>query len=252
MGTGLWHFLFLNIMEILFISILTLAASFLGSLTGFGFSALMFPILVLFLPLSTSLLFVAVIHLFSEIWKIILFKEKLDWRIIISFGIPSVIFSYFGAKLPSVGSQDMFTRILGVLFIGCVIFIRYGSKLRVPQGKMTDGVGGVFSGFMAGAFGIGGPARGVFLSLYNFPKRTYLYATGVFSIIVDTPRIAAYHSSGSELPTYLIWGFLMFIPLSLVGTKLAQRYIDRVDQERFTKIIAVFLSIIGLKLLLLP
>ena len=86
-------------MEMVYITILTFIASMVGTMTGFGTSTIMVPVLLLFSPLSQTLLFVGIIHWFGDIWKILLFKKGLNWKLILGFGIPGIIASCIGASL---------------------------------------------------------------------------------------------------------------------------------------------------------
>jgi len=56
-------------MEILYITLITILAGGVGTLTGFGTSTIMVPILLFFLPLPQTLLLVGIIHWFGDIWK---------------------------------------------------------------------------------------------------------------------------------------------------------------------------------------
>lgn len=87
-------------MDILLLALLTVVASAVGTLTGFGTSTIMVPVLVLFLPLGETLLFVGIIHFFGDIWKMLIFRKGFSkWKLILAFGIPGAAFSFFGATL---------------------------------------------------------------------------------------------------------------------------------------------------------
>jgi len=64
--------------------ILTLVASAIGTATGFGTSTVMVPIMVLFVPLPVALLFVGIIHLAGDVWKVLLFKRGVDLKLILA------------------------------------------------------------------------------------------------------------------------------------------------------------------------
>lgn len=83
----------------LLLSLLTLVASGIGTATGFGTSTVMVPVLSLFLPVPVALLFVGIIHLCGDLWKILLFRKGLVWRLVFGFGIPGMVTSYLGASL---------------------------------------------------------------------------------------------------------------------------------------------------------
>jgi uncharacterized protein len=60
-------------MDIVLIAVLTLLASTVGTMTGFGTSTIMVPVLASFLALPQVLLLVGVIHWFGNLWKMLLF-----------------------------------------------------------------------------------------------------------------------------------------------------------------------------------
>src|SRR4030042_7161264 len=86
-------------MEILFLTVLTFLAGIVGTITGFGISTIMVPVVLLLLPLPQTLLLVGLIHWFSDIWKMLLFKHGVDRKILIYFGLPGIITAAWGASL---------------------------------------------------------------------------------------------------------------------------------------------------------
>lgn len=47
-----------------------------------------------------------------------------------------------------------------------------------------------------------------------------------------------------------LWGFILFIPASFIGAKMAKKVVDIIPQDKFRMVIAVFLFLAGLKFLL--
>jgi hypothetical protein len=45
---------------------------------------------------------------------------------------------------------------------------------------------------------------------------------------------------------------LIFIPASFIGARIAKSVVDKIPQEHFRKVVAIFLLLMGIKLLLLP
>ena len=79
------------LIPILLLTMLSLFASSVGTLTGFGTSTIMVPVLLLRYSLPETLLFVGVIHWFGDIWKMIFFKKGIRWNLILGFGVPGII-----------------------------------------------------------------------------------------------------------------------------------------------------------------
>lgn len=239
-------------MEIVLISFLTLVASFIGTIAGFGSSTIMLPIMLFFLPFPVALLFIGIIHFFDDLWEIILFRQAVNWKLLLSFGIPGIIASFMGASLAVSEPQTILLRLLGVLLLFYVFLIVARPKFKIPQSNVSAGLGGTLSGFIAGIFGIGGPVRAMFLSAFNLPKETYLFTSGAIAIFIDPARLATYILGGTRLPANLSWGLLVFVPISFVGSKLAKNFVDEISQKKFRFVIATFLFIAGLKLLFFP
>ena len=239
-------------MEILLISLLTLVSSFVGTLTGFGTSTIMVPVLVLFFPLPQTLLFVGVIHWFGDIWKMSLFKSGLRWKLIFLFGIPGILATYIGARLVFSLPEKLLSQLLGAFLIAYTIFLFVNPKFKFKQNNINAVFGGTLSGFLAGISGVGGAVRGAFLSIFNLPKAVYIATSGSIGLIIDSTRLVTYFSEGTRVPQNLLWGFLIFIPISYVGAEISKRVVDKIPQISFRNVVSVFLFIVGLKLLLFP
>jgi len=85
--------------QAILLCILTFVASILGTATGFGTSTVMVPILSLIFPVPVTLLFVGLIHLCGDVWKVILFRTGFDWKLVLGFGLSGIVASFIGASL---------------------------------------------------------------------------------------------------------------------------------------------------------
>jgi uncharacterized membrane protein YfcA len=57
---------------------------------------------------------------------------------------------------------------------------------------------------------------------------------------------------GIKLNPSLLWGLIIFIPASLLGSLIGRLAVKRIPQGRFRKVIMAFLLIAGLRLVLFP
>lgn len=212
----------------------------------------MVPILLLFFPLAPTLLLVGIIHWFGDIWKTALFRQGVRWRLILLFGVPGVILTFIGARLVFSVSETLLSQILGGFLIAYVVFLFLNPAFQFKQNALTATTGGALSGFFAGIFGVGGAIRGAFLSAFDLPKAVYIATAGAIGLAIDTARIGTYIAEGAMLPSSLYWGLLLFIPASFVGAYFAKKIVDKILQKQFRMIVAVFLFLVGLKLLIFP
>ena len=239
-------------LDITLVALLTVFASGVGTLTGFGTSTIMVPVMVSFIPLSETLLFVGIIHWFGNIWKLTLFRRGIHRELILKFGIPGVAMTVVGGLLVFQTSETTLSRVLGGALVGYVAFMLAKGRLQVPQTTGTAMAGGALYGFSAGIFGIGGAVRGAFLAAFDLPKAVYIATGGAIGLAIDSGRLATYWWEGATLDSRLLLGLAACIPLSFVGAKIAERIVDRIPQERFQVVVAAFLAVMGARLLFFP
>jgi uncharacterized membrane protein YfcA len=238
--------------EMPLILVVVIIASCVGTVTGFGTSTIMVPVLLIFkYPLPQTLLFVGIIHWFGNVWKLILFRRGFQWKLVLSFGIPGIAATYLGARFVFNISGAIHLRILGVFLICYVVYLFARGSFRVKRSLVAGACGGALSGFLAGLFGIGGAVRGLFLTAFDLPKEVYITTAGAIALIIDTTRLTTYLSEGARLERLLLWGLIAFVPASFLGARIAKSIVERIPQEHFRKVVAVFLLLMGIKLLVL-
>jgi hypothetical protein len=236
--------------DVLALGLLTLAASCLGTATGFGTSTVMIPVMALTVPMPTALLFVGVIHLCGDIWKMLLFKKGLDWKLVLGFGLAGIIASYLGASLSLNSRAIPLKQILGGFLILYVGFLFLKREWALPKTAGTAVCGGLLSGLFAGFFGVGGAVRGAFLAAFNLPKEVYIFTSGLIALFIDLTRVSRYLWGGVRLEYGLLAGLLLSIPVSFLGAFLARKFLDRLPQKFFRLFVGVFLALVGAKLLI--
>lgn len=139
-----------------------------------------------------------------------------------------------------------------MFLIAYVIFIIFNRTFKLSQKLSVAISGGTLTGFFAGIFGIGGEINAVALSAFNLKKAVYVATAGAIAFMIDSTRIATYIQGGTRLAPVLVSGFLIFIPVSLIGAMIGKIGIEKIPQEKFRNFVAVFIFLFGLKLVLFP
>lgn len=234
------------------ITLLTLIASFVGTLTGFGSSTIMVSFLLLFYPLAPTLMLAGIIHWTLNVWKMTLFRKGFSWRLILLFGLPGLVSTFIGARLVFSLPENLLPQILGLFLIAYTLLLFFNPAFKFSQNFLTATTGGAVSGFFAGIFGLGGAIRSAFLTTYNLPKTVYIATSGAIGLTIDSVRLITYVSEGAKLPNPLLWGLFLFIPGSFLGARFAKNTVDKIPQKKFRPVVALFLFLVGLKLLVIP
>lgn len=220
-------------------------AAFVGTLTGFGTSTILIPLLILFYPFPEVLVFVGIIHWFSNVWKMYFFKKGRSWDLLLTFGLAGIVGGFLGARLTLSLDQNLMQKFLGLFLILYSLFIFYKPSAKLKRNTLNSSVGGLASGISAGIFGVGGAVRGAFLSAFGFKKETYLFTAGALGIIIDISRLTTYWQQGYTLSELRWWWLLPGVALSLVGAWLAKQLVDKIPQKIFRLLIVLALTILG-------
>jgi len=231
--------------EVLFF-ISAFIAEIIGTIAGFGSSTIFLPIALFFLDFKTALILVAIFHIFGNLGRVTFFRHGINKKMIIYFGIPSIILTVVGALLVNYLSQNILKLILGIflLIFSIVSLIKSDFSLKLKLGNVV--IGGGLSGFLAGLIGTGGALRGAFLTSFKLKKETYIATAAVIALMVDITRVPIYFGSGflnKEFYFYIPLLFLVAIAGSYTGKKIA----DKIPQKNFRKFVLAMLALISLR-----
>ncbi|MGB9928154.1 MAG: TSUP family transporter [Methanosarcina sp.] len=133
--------------EIIYIALLTFLASLVGTLAGFGISTIMVPIVLMLLPLPQTLLLVGIIHWFNDIWKMVLFRGGIKWKLLLAFGLPGIFSSFLGSSLSLRVPGEILSRALGFFLIIYVSFIVLNQNFKLSQRPLITISSGSLTGF---------------------------------------------------------------------------------------------------------
>ncbi len=236
-------------MEVVIFLIVSFLAAFTATMAGFGASTVLIPVAIYFMGTKLAIYFTAIFHLVTNAFKIRLFIKSIDKKIFIQFGIPSILFAFLGAYLAVVFPEQNVKKILAYFLIAFSLFTLFNPRFSIASNPFNTIFGGSLSGFFAGLVGLGGAMRGAFLSAFDLPKSVYVATSSLIAFAVDLTRIPVYATSQTEIDKhyYLLLPFLVLT--AYAGTSLGKKYLDRINQKTFKKIIAAALFITGIKLL---
>lgn len=225
--------------------------SAIGFVSGFGTSTLLMPILLFWYPLQVVLILTGLLHLLNNLNKVLFFISKVQWRLLILFGLPAIIFSFIGAQLVPVVDQQLLIRLIGILLILYTI-------LKLWRGHtitITHSIGLIFSGsfygFTEGLVGIGGALRAAIFNSYNLSPAAYIASNGLIACLVDISRLSSYLSHG--LPTvFSLPDYGLFIMVTILGAVFGKLIVNHVPAVYVQRFVLASIALVGLKLAILP
>jgi uncharacterized protein len=235
--------------EIIFFFISALIAEIVGTMAGFGSSTLFLPLALLFVDFKTAIVLVAIFHLFGNLSSIIFFRQDFDRRIILQFGVPSILFSLLGALLIGVLSQPTLKLILGIFLITTSASFLIKPELKIPANTGTFIAGGSATGFITPLVGTGGALRATLRQGFNIEKVKYLATAATIALAIDVTRIPVYISQGFLTQQYFLYIPILF-GISLAGSFIGRRIVKRINQELFRKIVLRAIILVSIKFII--
>lgn len=230
--------------EIILFVFLALIAEIIGTISGFGSSIFFVPVALLFFDFHSVLGITAIFHLFSNVSKIVLFRQEVEWKIIIYMGIPAVLFVGLGAYLSQFYSNEFLSVGLAIFLVVFSVLMLIYKNFSIKASKLNSILGGTLSGFIAGIVGTGGAVRGITLSSFKLNKGVFIATSAIIDFGVDLSRSVVYYSNGYVHRHDFNYIFIL-IGVSFIGTFLGKKALNYISESQFRKIVLILIFLIG-------
>ncbi|MCE3225600.1 MAG: Sulfite exporter TauE/SafE [Bacteroidetes bacterium] len=251
-------------MEYALIAFSSLIASFLTFFSGFGLGTILLPVFALYYPLPIAVALTACVHLLNNLFKLILVFRNINWKIVVRFGVPSMIAAFVGALLlEKISETNVILTSYTIsghtfhitwpgLVIGLLIVLFAIVELSKKLSEMTFSEkwlipGGFISGFFGGFSGHQGALRSAFLLRTNIVKSVFI-ATGVMiACLVDVVRISWYTKFDALKEGEANYYLLAVAVLSAwIGAFAGNKLFKKTSISFFKWFVGVFMLVMGL------
>lgn len=225
--------------------LLALVAEIIGTVGGFGSSVFFVPIGNFYFDFYSVLGLTAIFHLSSNISKIFLFKKGIDKRLLLSIGIPSVVFVILGGSLSKVINSNFLEIFLGIFLVGFSLLFLIKRNFEISASNKNAIIGGSFSGFSAGLLGTGGAIRGLTMAAFNLEKSVFIATSAFIDLMIDISRTFVYFSNG-----YIHKHDLKYVPylfvIGLLGSFIGKKILAYIPQSKFRRLSLMLILLIGM------
>ena len=251
-------------MEIFVVSIAAFLTAILTFFSGFGLGTILTPIFVFFFPVDVAIALTGIVHLFNNIFKVILVGRNADKMVLLRFGVPAVLAAFAGAWLlinlsdatiytyELLDSYFMITPIklvIAILLIFFSIFELSPAFKNLSFGEDKLPIGGALSGFFGGLSGHQGALRSAFLIKAGLSKEAFIGTGVIIACFIDLTRLAVYATRISAS------GINENIPLilsatisAMAGALIGKWLLKKVTLDLLHKFVAFMLIFIGIGL----
>jgi len=225
--------------------LLALVAETIGTIGGFGSSVFFVPLGNFYFDFQSVLGLTAIFHLSSNLSKIFLFKKGLNKRLLLTIGIPSVVFVIVGGFLSKILNSDFLEIFLGIFLVGFSLLFLIKRNLTISPNKKNAIIGGSFSGFSAGLLGTGGAIRGLTMASFNLEKSVFIATSAFIDFMIDFSRTFVYYNNG-----YIHNHDLKYVPflfvIGIVGSFIGKKILTYIPQNKFRRLSLSLILVIGI------
>ncbi|WPK11858.1 sulfite exporter TauE/SafE family protein [Lysinibacillus louembei] len=232
---------------ILFFACILFVASVLQTSTGFGFSIMATPFLLMLLLPQEAIQINIILSLFislSLIWKI---RATIDFTILKRLTIGSIAGVPFGIMLFISIDIEMFK--LGIAILLLLLTLLLILNFRVKPTPVRDFIVGGLSGLLTTSIGMPGPPLLLYFTGTNTEKAKLRATTLAFYLFIYLiSLIAQICFTGTSL---FIWQSSIYaIPIVLFGLYVGQIIFKWLNQNAFKILTYILLSFTGIYLLI--
>lgn len=229
--------------------LLTLISEILGTIGGFGSSIFTVSFLQFIFSFESVLMITAMLHVFSNTFKIFLFLKTVDWKLVVWLGVSSILFSIAGAYLIKFANLEYVKITLGIFLLGFSAFFFLNPTATVAATLRNSVLGGSVAGFLAGFVGTGGALRGLVMAAFNLEKNFFVGTSAAIDWGIDASRTWIYFTNQFFKPEMILYLPLLAIA-AFAGSYWGKRILKYISQEHFKKIILVLIGITGVVMII--
>lgn len=253
--------------EYIIIAIVSSIGSGLTLFSGFGLGTILVPVFALFFPIDIAIVLTAIVHFLNNIFKLLLLGKSANLKVILYFGIPSVIAAVAGAYVLSmisdiepIGEYTLLNKtfiISPVKLIIAILIFFFSLVEFIPKFKKQEidikylPVGGFLSGFFGGLSGNQGALRTMFLVKTNLSKESFIATGIVLACLIDVSRLTVYsgqimlHIETSHYPLLVLATLSAFLG-AFLGNKLLKKVTISFVQNIVVVMLILFSCLLGL------
>ena len=227
-------------------------AGAIASFAGFGIGSVLTPLLAIRMDAKLAVAAVAIPHVVGTAIRFSLLRAHVDRRIFVWFGITSAAGGLLGALLHAYASSRGLAIVFGCLLLFVGMSELTGFMSRVHLGRRAAWVAGAVSGVFGGMVGNQGGIRSAALLAFGGDKQSFVATATAVGLIVDAARLPVYVvAEGTRL--LAIWPLIALATAGVVmGTFTGMRFLPRVPDRVFRRLVAVLLLALGAWMVLRP
>lgn len=234
---------------ILLTFVVAVLAGATAAIAGFGIGSLLTPLLAARVGTGLAVAAVAIPHAVASALRAWRLRSAIDWSVLRGFGVLSAAGGLAGGLLYARLGNRVLTAVLGVLLIATAVAGVTGWTSRWSPGGWRAHLLGVLSGLFGGVVGNQGGLRAAALLTFGLAPVAFVATSTMTGLLVDAARTPIYLVRAGESLLGVRDLVLAATAGVVTGTLLGERLLFGLSADRFRRVIAALIGLVGVLLL---
>ena len=230
---------------LLLIAAVTLAASYVQSVTGFGFGIVAMIFLPSFLLYTEANVLSTFLSSATSVMMALTLYRKIDFKNLASPLVGSFVANYFAVSFVKNAKSEVLVLLLGIaLFVLSVYFFFFSNKIKIRPSWYTGLFAGLLSGVLSGLFSIGGPPVVVYYMQSDKDTDSYLATISAYFIVSGAVTVTMKAGAGFITKRVLL-GMALGVAVMIIGAILGKKTKDKMKPQAIKRAVYAVMAASG-------
>ena len=224
--------------SVLLCALVTLASSYVQSVTGFGFGILSMIFLPSLLPYTGANALSSTLSTFTSLFTLIIMRRHVNLKNLLFPSIGCLVSTFFAVAFIKQQSNKTLILLLSVYFFF------FSDKIKIKPTPLAGFIAGALSGIGNGMFAIGGPPAVIYFLQSEESSEKYMATISAFFVISGAVSVGSKVVLGFMTPLVLIAIAVGFFAM-LAGAFIGKWTRDKIRPDFVKKTIYAFMAMSG-------
>lgn len=219
---------------------ITLVASFMQSLTGFGFAIIAAPLLIVVYDPKEVVLILQLMSLVINTVFCFVLRKSADWKFVLVLSLGSLIGQPIGLLIYRVADSGILKIFISLLILAFLLIKQLSCK-AIQETRNRNLAVGVLSGLLNAATAMPGPPLILYMTACNREKASMRASSIAYFTFISWTATLGYFVSGQDLSA-AAGHTVILLPAAAAGLIVGHLLFPYLSQNMFQKIIFVMMA----------
>lgn len=231
---------------LIYIFSITAFASFLQTITGFGYALAAAPLLAFFMEPKDAVMLVLATGLVTKMMLLTGVKLEGKFSDILPVFLASLAGALPGAYIITFISADALKAFIGVTLLITTYFMSANYTVDVKRPRLAQRVIGMISGFLGATTSLSGPPLVLYYLNENAEKDRFRANLTRYFLLGNLSTLIISYGFGTLQPATLFLPIVVSIPALAFGVWIGEKLFNRLNPQVFRRLAIGVISISGI------